>query len=108
MGISSAKCSKMQKKKIERTERLKREGWNLQKIISSVSQQFGIEKSELKRKRRNNKVSDAKKAVLYVANKELKISGRELSEYFCISRQAVTQGVNAGESIVEKYEIKLV
>ncbi|MCB4791209.1 MAG: transposase [Elusimicrobia bacterium] len=106
-GEFVSKILKEAEEKIQKTERLKREGWDLSKVMEKVAEQLDIEKSEMKKKRRDIKVSDARKIVLYIGNKELKISGRELGEYFHVSRQAITRAVNAGERLVAKYNIKL-
>lgn len=107
-GEFVSKILKEAEEKIKKVEGLKRAGWDLSKVIEKVTEQLGVEKKDMVRKRRDKKVSDARKIVLYVGNKALQISGRELGEYFCVSRQAITRAVNEGEMLAEEYNVKLI
>lgn len=92
---------------IVKRERLKREGWNLNKVIEKICNIMFVNAEDLKKKGRSNKISDAKQAIAYLANKELGISGSELSRYFNITKQAISKAIMYGEEIIKKEGIKL-
>ena len=83
--------------KFEKQERLKRKGWNLNKLAEKVSQRVGIDKKELSFKTRTKDVARARRILAYLAYIELGISGIEISRFLNISRPAVSKAINAGK-----------
>lgn len=94
--------------KERRKEKLKKEGWNLGRIAELISREYNIKKEEIKRRSRQNKQSEARKVLMYIASKELGISGIEIANYLGISGVAVTKGIREGEKLTEKGSLKLI
>jgi hypothetical protein len=88
-------------------ERLKREGWDLEKVTQKICGMFSVSSADLLKKGRNSKISQAKKVIAYLGNKELGISGSEFVKHFKITKQAISKLIKSGEDIVEKENIKL-
>ncbi len=77
--------------RIDRQYKLKSEGWDIDKVIQSVCGFFGINRSLLLKKGRNNILSEAKEAICYITNKELGISATEIGFSLGISQPTVSK-----------------
>jgi hypothetical protein len=64
-------------------------------------------KSEIMKRGRKGKKGEAKMVLCHLGNRELGISGKELSEYLGITKGAVTQNIDKGERIVKERDLNL-
>lgn len=88
------KCAE---EKMLRIERLKREGWDKEKLIKRVCEIMEISKEEILRRSKNSNISKARTLLTYWGSKELGLSGRELAELLNISSSAISQSIKQGE-----------
>jgi len=93
---------------IERREKLKKEGWDIERVVDKVCALLGVEVKDIKRLSKRSKIARAKSLVAYFANKELGISGVELSEYFGITRSSISSSIQRGKKIAEKNEYLII
>ncbi len=82
-------------------EKMRREGWNIDKLIKHVCQMFSIKREDIKKKGKNNSVAYAKELVAYWGKQKLGFSGVEIGKELGISRQAVSLLVAKGEKLVK-------
>lgn len=87
---------------MERRERLKQEGWDIEKVANKVCALLGVKIKDIKRLSKRSKIAQAKSLTAYFANKELGISGVELSEYFGITRSSISSSIQRGRKIAEE------
>lgn len=93
---------------MQRQERLKKEGWDIEKVAKKVCALLSVDIKDIKRLSKRSKIAQAKSLVAYFANKELKISGVELSEYFGITRSSISSSIQRGKEIAEKNEYLII
>ncbi|MBW1741784.1 MAG: hypothetical protein JRJ42_11795 [Deltaproteobacteria bacterium] len=75
------------------TQELKRQGWNLNRIVNEVCRMFSVDPDDLHKKGRANDLSSAKGLICYLGYCQLGINGKELARYFGISRPLVSQAI---------------
>jgi REP element-mobilizing transposase RayT len=92
---------------MKRKDRLKREGWNIERLAVEVCRMMKIAKEDLMRRSRLSKISEARALFMYWGNRDLGITKKELSEYLNISGPAVTKSVQRGEQLAKKDSLKL-
>jgi hypothetical protein len=92
---------------LTRKEKLKRQGWDLGRLVSEVCSQLSIDPDDLYKKGRANKLSHAKGLISYLGYYRLGITGAELAKFFGIARSSVSQAVKRGEKFVKENDIKL-
>ncbi|HAM38363.1 MAG TPA: transposase [Elusimicrobia bacterium] len=81
-------------------ERLKKEGWDINKLVRKVCEMTGIKEEEIHRRSKDSKISQARSLVIYWGNKELGITGVELGKYFGITKPSISASIKRGEIIV--------
>ncbi|MCB4790430.1 MAG: transposase [Elusimicrobia bacterium] len=77
-------------------DRLQREGWSLEKLVDDVIEHYKIDRLDLKKKGRKNKISEAKSVIAYYGNKYLGVKSLEIAELFGCERSTVTRLVHKG------------
>jgi putative transposase len=87
-------------------DKLIRAGWTIDKLIAKVTEVYKIPINNLKKKGRNNNLSEAKAVLSYYANKYLGISGSEIAKIFECDRSAVHILIHKGEYIIENNPVK--
>ena len=92
---------------IVRHEKLKREGWDIVRLITYISALMSVPKEDIYRRSRKNRISQARELVMYLGKTELHMSGRELEKTFSISSSAVSQSIQRGEKLAREMSIKL-
>ena len=92
---------------LSKKEALKRQGWNLEKLVAEVCRLVSIDPEDLSKKGRANTLSTAKGLICYWGYHDLGIPGKELVKFFGISRPAVTKAIQQGERIATEQKIKL-
>jgi hypothetical protein len=86
----------------ERKDKLRSEGWDIDRVVKRVCELTGVDPSDIKRRSKMNKLSEARSLVAYWGNKELGISGIDLAKYFNISGSAICAAIKRGEKIVKE------
>lgn len=99
---------KISEEDFERRELLKQKGWDIEKLVERVCGLFSIEKEELLRRSRLNRISQARELLVYWGKKELGLSGKELGEYLGITKAAVSKKVVLGEKLERENKYKLI
>lgn len=87
---------------IGKKEKLKKEGWEINRLIKKVCEITGVDGKEIKRHSKRSKLSQARSLIVYFGNKELGISGAELARFFGVTRSAISQAIVKGHKIVQK------
>ena len=84
----------------DRKEKLKRDGWDINKLVEYVCRHVGIYKEDLAKKSRDNGISRAKGLIAYWGQKDLGISGKEIAKELGCSRPAISYlyGIGKEES----------
>ena len=98
---------KLAEEKIEKAEKLKKDGWTLERIAKEVCEFLSIERESLFKKGRNNNISRAKGMFCYYGYNDLGVKCKELSDYLKISQPAVTKSIARGEEYIKRNNIKL-
>ena len=98
---------KLSEEDMIRRERLKRAGWNIDKLIDRACALTGIESDELKKKGRDNNVSQAKGLIVFWAKRELGMKGTEVAKALGITRQAVSLLLANGEKYASRNSVNL-
>ncbi|MBN1824547.1 MAG: transposase [Endomicrobiales bacterium] len=92
----------------ERKEKLKKEGWGIDKLVKKVCAMTGVDEREIKRESRRSKLSQARSLVAYLGSRELGISGVELAKYFGITKASVSAAVKRGSVIARANEYRII
>ena len=93
---------------MERREKLKKEGWDIEKVAKKVCGLLGVDIRDIKRLSKRSKIAQAKSLVSYFASKELGITGIDLSEYFGITRSSISLAIQCGKKIAEENEYLII
>ncbi|PXF57057.1 MAG: hypothetical protein C4B58_11330 [Deltaproteobacteria bacterium] len=88
-------------------EELKRQGWDLNRIVNEVCHMFSVDPDDLHKKGRANGLSSAKDLICYLGYYQLGINGKELARYFGISRPPISQAIKRGEKFAKENDVKL-
>ncbi|MCB4791588.1 MAG: transposase [Elusimicrobia bacterium] len=92
---------------MERKERLKKEGWEINRLVKTVCKLLGIDEKDIKRESRRSKLSQARSLIAYWGNKELGISGVELAGYFGITKSSISEAIVRGRKIAHENEYRI-
>ncbi|MCX5782209.1 MAG: transposase [Elusimicrobia bacterium] len=91
-----------------RKARLKKEGWDINRLVKKVCELLNVDEHEIKRESRRSKLSQAKSLIAYWGNKELGISGVELAKYFGITKSSISSAVKRGGKIAYENEYRII
>ena len=92
---------------INQKTKLLNAGWEIERLIDYICQEFEVDKKFIMYKGRSNKISHAKALVCYFALRELGISTSKIATRLEISQSAVSQCVKRGEILRKKMKIEL-
>ncbi len=90
-----------------RREELKRQGWNLKRLVTEVCRMRSVDPKDLQKKGRANSLSYAKGLICYLGHSRLGLTGKELARYFNMSQPSVSQAARRGERFARENKIKL-
>ena len=93
--------------RIERRDKLKREGWDLDKISKKACEALNVDLEAIKRRGKDNSLSQARALICYWGRHSLGLSGIEIGEFLNISKQAVAKNIERGERVAARIECKL-
>jgi biotin operon repressor len=99
---------KISEEGIVKKEKLKKEGWDINRAVKRACEIMSIKEHEIKKRGRGNKVSHARALTSYWCHNELGISGIEIAKYFGISRPSVSTAIKRGEKIARESSVKLI
>ena len=103
--VSSA--LKQADEQMERRQKLKKDGWDINRLVKRVCELLGVDERNIKRQSRGSKLSQARSLVAYWGNKELGISGVKLAEYFKITPSSISEAIARGENIANENEYRI-
>jgi hypothetical protein len=83
-------------------EKLRRQGWNIDKLVERACVLLGVRKEDIVRRGKQNIVSQARSLVAYWGRKELGLTGIELAAYFGITKQSISEAEIRGERLVRE------
>jgi len=92
---------------LTRREELKRQGWDLKRLVTEVCGMLSVDPEDLQKKGRANSLSYAKGLICYLGHSRLGLTGKELARYFNMSQPSVSQAVRRGERFAKKNKLKL-
>ena len=93
---------------MERRQKLKQEGWDIERVAQKVCGIMGVEIEDIRSKSKRSTKAQAKSLVAYFANKELGISGVELSKYFDITRSSISSSIQRGKKIAQENGYRII
>jgi len=85
-----------------RRDKLLREGWTLDKIISRVCGIFNVEEPDVFLKGRQDAKSQAKAVICYLAHHEIGVRGIDIARRFGMSNVAVSKNIRNGTAIAKE------
>jgi hypothetical protein len=97
-AIASAEANRL------RVSRFEREGGTLENIAVGICTKFSVTREELKERHRGDDVSDARKALAYIAAKEYRAPLHAVAEYLGVGRTAASALSRQGRDSVKRKE----
>jgi len=88
--------------RLDKRYRLRREGYDLDRLCARVGELLGMKPEEILEKGREKKRVKARSILCYLATERLGISQMALSERLGLTQPAVSQAVRRGEKLMEK------
>ncbi len=82
---------------IKKTEKYKKQGWNIERLVKKVCGIYSLEAKKIKKRARGTEISQARSLFAFWGYKELGISGKELSRYLGISQSSLSEAIERGE-----------
>ena len=98
---------KISEEELTHKEELKRQGWDLNRIVNEVCRMLSVDPDDLHKKGRANDLSSAKGLICYLGYYQLGINGKELARYFGMSRPSVSKTIKRGEKFAKENNVKL-
>jgi REP element-mobilizing transposase RayT len=88
-------------------EELKRQGWDLPRLVSEICGMMSVGPEDLRKKGRADNLSYAKGLICYFGYCQLGLTGKELAGFFNISQPSVSQAIQRGERFAKENKVKL-
>jgi REP element-mobilizing transposase RayT len=98
---------KQYEERLDRRDELAREGWDLTRLVKRVCELTNIKSELIKKRGKNNPISEARALICYLGVKELGLSGTQIGSFLNMSKQAVAKNVERGEEATERKKVKL-
>jgi REP element-mobilizing transposase RayT len=92
---------KISEEELTKKERLKKDGWDINKVVSHVCKLMNLKEEEIKKRSRESKISQARGLTAYFLNKELGINCVEIGRYFKITKQSASEAVARGGEVAK-------
>ncbi|MDA8163429.1 MAG: transposase [Desulfobacteraceae bacterium] len=92
---------------LTRREAMRRQSWDLRRLVSEVCGLLSIEPEDLPKKGRSNNLSYAKGLICYLGQSRLGLTGKELASYLKMSRPSVSQAARRGEQFAKENGVNL-
>lgn len=94
--------------KLAQRDKLIREGWDINRVAKKACEVLNIELKSIKKRSKNNSISQARALICYWASQEIGISGRDIASFLGISNPAVSKNIIRGEKIITVKRYKLI
>jgi hypothetical protein len=98
-AIASAEAIRLQ------VSRFEREGGTLENIAEGICSKFSVTREELRERHRGGDVSDARKALAYIAAKEYRAPLQIVAEYLGVGRTGASALSRQGREIANKMKV---
>lgn len=95
---------KISEEEMTKKEKLKKAGWNMEKLTAHICELIGIKRDEIGKKGKRNKIAKAKGLIAYWGKQGLGINGRQIGDFLGSTRQAVAYMAKQGEKIANEKE----
>ncbi|MFH1260200.1 MAG: transposase [Elusimicrobiota bacterium] len=99
---------KFSEEEMVKKDRLCREGWDINKLVKRVCEIMGVREEEIRKRSRENKISQSRALIIYWGNRELGLNGSELAKYFGITRPSISEAIIRGEKLCREYNYNLI
>jgi len=93
---------------IIRKERLRKEGWEITRLVKKVCELMGVDEKEIQRKSKRSRIANARSLISYFGSRDLGISGIELARYFGITTSSISSAIKRGRIIAEENEYRII
>lgn len=93
--------------KLEEELLLKRNGWDIERLVQYVCHYFDVAQAQISTKGRSNPVSHAKALICYWGNSRLGISSTDLGARLNISQSSVSRAAKRGKEYSEENNVEL-
>ncbi len=93
---------KISEEAMVKKDRLKREGWDIKRIVKQVCELMDISEDEILKRTRAKRVSHARSLIAYWCYQELGMNGQEIGNYFGITKQSVNAAIKRGEKTAKE------
>ncbi len=87
--------------------RMRREGWNFERIVERVCELLVVDPRDIKKRSRGTKLSDARSLVAYWGQSELGLRVSTIAEYFDIASPSASALIKRGEQLARENKLKL-
>jgi hypothetical protein len=88
--------------------RLREQGYDIEKVIERVSDMFSLSKQDIIKPGRQRQRVMARSVLCYWANRELGISGSELSQRLGLGQSSISRAIGRGEKLVNDRKLRLI
>jgi len=99
---------KQWEEKLNRHDQLRREGWNIDRLLGYVAKLLNVKPGDILHRSRGTIVSRAREVVAYWGYREVGIESRQLCETLNMSRPALTVSIRRGEVYIKENALKLI
>lgn len=98
---------KATEEKMEKKALLASSGWDMEKLEKNILAYFNLQREDIIRKRRNDVASAAKAMFAYLGYEELRIPGKQLADYFNITRPGLSVLIQKGRKWMKENNVNL-
>lgn len=92
---------------LDRREKFKKEGWNLNRLAAKVTGELNLKIDDLKSKNRRRDIAKARDIFIYWGYNNLGISGADLAKFLNISRTAISKAIERSKKSITVKSLKL-
>lgn len=87
--------------------RLKKEGWGIEKLITTVCGTMGIDSKEIRRRGRSNGVSRCRSLIAFIGRKKIGLPAGQIQQILSLSQPALSKAIAKGEKEFDENPFKL-
>jgi hypothetical protein len=102
------KMIKKSEENMYRKEKMKHQGWDLDRLAEYIRSSMGIKKESLKKRGRLNSLSYARGMLAYWGVEELGLKGIDVARFLGVERPAIDQMMKIGAEYISQTGLKLI
>lgn len=102
------KTLKQADEQIIKREKLKKEGWDINKVVTRTCELLGIDEKDIRLRSKGTKIAQARSLIAYFGNRELGVAGVELARYFGITKSSISSAIRRGSKIAYEYKYHII